>query len=66
MLTEREHAKNLNRQGWAILGRKFVPAFIFSVGVFLLAKQTTMHEKKQMNSFANRSKMFGGLKNPQY
>jgi hypothetical protein len=66
MLTEREHAKALNRQGWAILGKKFVPGLILSVGVFLIAKHTTIHEKRQMNMFYNRSKMYGGLKNPQY
>ena len=66
MLTEIEHAKKLNVAGRAFLIKQIVPFALLSTAAFLYAKHCEIHDRKEANFFYNRSKLFGGAKNPQY
>ncbi len=66
MLTEIEHSRALNRAAFPILLRKIVPVTIFSLLAIAYVKHSDLHKKENAKMFYNRSKLFGGAKNPQY
>jgi hypothetical protein len=66
MQTEREHARALTRQAWSAFAKKGTPSVLLAIGLFIAMKHVQHHEAAQSTSFKNASKMFGGLKNPQY
>ncbi len=66
MVTEIEHSRALNRAAFPILFRQIVPVSILSLLAFAFVKHSDMHKKANAKMFYNRSKLFGGAKNPQY
>ena len=66
MLTEIEHSRALNRAAFAVLFRKIAPISIVSLLAVAFVKHSDMHKKENAKMFYNRSKLFGGAKNPQY
>jgi hypothetical protein len=66
MVTEIEHARALNARGWAFMGKTLTPVFLVTAGLVLYLKHCELHVKARSNFFYNRSKLFGGAKNPQY
>ena len=66
MVTEIEHARALNKRAFSILSKKLLPATVILSFCFAFAKHSDMHEKERSKMFYNRSKLFGGAKNPQY
>lgn len=66
MVTEAEYTKALNARSWAFIIRKAsVPTFACAFAV-LYAFHCRKHENQTTTTFRNKSKLFGGLKNPQY
>lgn len=66
MVTEIEYTRALNSKGWAFIARKISFPVVLCLAVFAYGKHCDLHYKERAKTFYNRSKMFGGLKNPQY
>ena len=60
------HARDLNRKGWLILFKKFWLPTSLALTAALYGKYSDLHIMERRKIFYNRSKMHGGLKNPQY
>ena len=66
MVTEIQHAKALNSAALPPILKRFVPFVALSLVGFAYAKHCDLHKKERTKIFYNRSKLFGGAKNPQY
>jgi hypothetical protein len=66
MTTELEYSRALNKRAWSILGKRLAPFTVTLSLAFAYAKHCDAHEKARATMFYNRSKLFGGAKNPQY
>ena len=66
MVDEITYTRNLNKQVWSLFFKRVGPPALICVGIALYARHMEQHHKARMNYFYNRSKLFGGMKNPQY
>lgn len=61
-----EYTRALNKRCWSLFFKRTTPFFVFGIFASLYGKHCDLSEKARSNYFHNKSKMFGGLKNPQY
>ena len=66
MVSEIEYTRAINRKGWSFIIKKNAAPFLIGLAITIFAKHTELHQAQRCKTFYNRSKMFGGLKNPQY
>jgi hypothetical protein len=66
MVTEMEYTRALNKRCWSLFFKRHTPVFVFAIVAGLYSKHCDLSEQARCNYFQNKSKMFGGLKNPQY
>ena len=66
MVTEREYSRQLNIRGFQALWRQTRAPLIAGALILIYVVHVDLHLNERRNFFKNKSKMFGGLKNPMY